>query len=125
VPGFDVAVTGVTLEDWLDPAVDGHPSRLNRSDDDPALRYVAIAGIPVTITAIVDGVSAPQDSALDGRLFSAVVVESPIATARPAGVALQSSIQLYTPPVVGHYLLRMSRPGGGSWFLPFDAEAPS
>jgi len=123
MPDFEVTVAGATVEQWLDPAIAGAPSRLNPLPGRPSARLIGTVGVAISLTAVVAGVSAPLDSALGGRLFVCSSVESPL----PYPVAFtiptsgKSSVQEFTPSMAGHYLVCMRRPTGGAWFLHVDA----
>lgn len=106
--------TGVTLEPWVDPPESSPrdlPSRLNPNAEHPHRRAVGTTGVAVQFLAIVDGVSAPVDTALGGELFQAIVVEAPGAPPACIGLAGQSSVQHFTPGLAGHYTFVMTRQG--------------
>lgn len=126
MPDFTVSVSGATVEQWLDPAITGAPSRLNPREGRAMRRLVGTVGSPVTLTATAAGLFGPLDTALGGRLFECIVAESPVVYGIPFTIptAGRSSVQRFTPPAAGHYLVYMRRPGGGSWFLHVDAVAP-
>jgi hypothetical protein len=95
---------GTTLEDWTDPADVARPSRINPTERHGFKRRTGSIGVEVVITARVDGVDGPLDSALDGVLFVAACIEYPTAT--PPALAPdtgQSSVQRFTPTLAGHY----------------------
>ncbi len=122
---------GATIALWNDPPSAGPgalPSRLNAFAEHPHLRYVAETGVPVEVTAVVGGVSAPMDAALGGRLFSFYVIEWPLEGTSPppatSGAAAQSSVQTFTPTEAGHYTLKMKRPAGGAILLHIDSLDP-
>lgn len=129
MPDFTAQWTdGVTWEEWTDPtvpasgAIPGKPSRLNPRGGLTHRYARATVGQVVEATATVDGVEGPPDSALDGRLFMAWLIEVP--TAYPLGVEPEpdsSSIVRFTPPVEGHYTLALRRVGGGQIILHVDA----
>jgi len=130
-----VPVAGVDLREWLDPARPadtlypgdlGAPSRLNPFPGVPHRMRIATVGELVELVAEVLGVIAPLDTSLSGRLFTAWVVERPptcppLSFSSPAG---QSSVQMFTPPVEGHYTIGVAREGGGSVLVHIDAEVP-
>jgi len=109
-----IAASGLSVDDWLDPASGSAPSRLNSRPGYPQKRYVGTVGVPVVLQAVVDGVVAPLDAALGGRLFVAFVVEAPVlpftGIVSPLG---QSSVQIVTAYVRGHYTIGIRRPDGG------------
>lgn len=121
---FTADVTaGVVNDLWVDPGLGNVPSRINFDPEHPQVLLIATTGAPVTLTATVGGVSAPLDAALGGRLFAASVAESPGFTPIN-GVAGQSSVQIFTPLLAGHYTIVVRREdGGGIWFH-VDARDP-
>lgn len=124
MPDFSAAATaGVAVQQWDDPALGAIPSRINPDAERPHLRWVATVGVAVTITARVNGVSAPLDAALGGRLFTATMAESPIFTTITGAVG-QSSVQTFTPPAAGHYTVVVRRANGGGVWMHIDAEDP-
>jgi hypothetical protein len=141
MPDFDLHVyanpnLGYAGADWLDPrAVDGGgqptgaPSRLNPRNGHPEKRYEVAVDEMCEIRAVVDGVEAPPDSALGGRLFFPGNVEypppPPMDPAYPplhfTSEAGRTSVQYFTPRAPGHYLLYIRRPAGGQVMVHFDA----
>lgn len=122
MPDFSASFTaGTTLVAWTDPADATRPSRLNPIIGHGHRRRLGALGVPVTITAKVGAVSAPLDSALGGRLFLGMFVETPTTIApaitTPVG---QSSVQSFTPPTAGHYTFVLRRDGGGGLFMHLD-----
>lgn len=117
---------GATLEVWEDPAdVPGErPSRLNARPEHEHTRHVGETGNAIHVTALVGGVLGPLDAALGGALFSATFLESPVfpppVLSSPAG---QSSVQQFTPSVVGHYTLKIQRPGHGAIICHVDVDS--
>lgn len=133
MPDFTAEITaGAAREVWTDPPVPegpstgagGAPSRLNPDIDYPHTCRVVQLSATVTVEASVNGVPAPLDVALGGRLFTTHFAEVPEWPA-PAitGPAGQSSVATFTPTVVGHYLVVMRRQGGGGAVaMPFEVE---
>lgn len=122
MPDFSASVTGgVVLEQWEDPAFGVTPSRINPEPERPPTRWVATVGVAVTLTARVNGVDAPLDGALGGRLFTGEVAEAPTPTVI-IGTGGQSSVQTFIPTAAGHYTLIMRRPQGGGVWLHVDAR---
>jgi len=131
VPDFSADFSsGTTLEEWSDPDSVSTPSRLNVYSETPPLRAVGTTGVQVEITATVPafgGVVGEVDANLGGRLFALHFAEVPSlpppAISNPAG---QTSVQRFTPPVAGHYSVRLERIGatGGSVFLHVDVQDP-
>jgi hypothetical protein len=114
VADFTVIASGVSVVDWLDPSFGGTPSRLNSRPGYPQKRYLGLLGVPVVLKAVVDGVVAPPDASLGGRLFTAFVVDAPVlpfvGIVSPYG---QSAVQVVTATVPGHYTIGFRRPNGG------------
>jgi hypothetical protein len=111
---FTVQVSGVTVEDWLDPAPSGGLSRLNPRQGRPLRRYVGAVTVPITLTAVTPGttpVVGPEDVPGDA-LFVCEVVESPYP--RPEFLRMEkSSVQRFVPSMPGHYHLRMRKHSWG------------
>ena len=122
MPNFDARITsGGSRQVWSDPATLTKPSRLNFDQRRPHTYRRAIASVPVTVSAIVDGVEGPLDVDLGGDLFEWWFGEFPTAgpppaTSSPAG---QSSTVSFTAAHEGHYLFVMSRANGGRLLVPF------
>ncbi len=133
MPDFTLRIaSGATLELWKDPARPagtqggsdpGAPSRLNPLPDAPHRRWVGTIGSPIVVRATVNGVEAPLDTALGGRLFKAWWVEQAGPADGPTGTAGKSSEQTFTPLVDGHYTLGVERDQGGAIFVHVDVEA--
>lgn len=132
MPGFEVAVTGVTLVPWEDPArpagtVDaedpGAPSRVNSKVGYPQKMRLGTVGAPIELTATLGGVAGPLDATLGGKLFLAWFAEKAglVGLVSPAG---QSSVQSFTPPTPGHYTVGMLREGSGAVLVHIDVESP-
>lgn len=125
MPNFDVRITaGASRQVWTDAATLTKPSRLNNDERRPHTYRRAIASVPVTVSAIVDGVEGPLDVDLDGDLFEGWMAEYPTAgpppaTSSPGG---QSSVVTFTPAHEGFYLFVMSRANGGRILVPFVVE---
>lgn len=118
-----IVASGVTVQDWLDPAGAGlAPSRVNARPGYPLKRYVARRGVPVVLKAVVGGVVAPADGALGGRLFIVDCIEAP-GGAFSDWVQLPGYSSIITVNVwrVGHHTIRVSRPNGGNEHVHFDA----
>jgi hypothetical protein len=150
MPDFDLHVYanpngGNAVMDWYDPPPEDTPAnraywealgnpaktfpsrpRLNPLVGHPEKRYAVTVNVECEIRAVVGGVEAPLDSALDGRLFFPGNVEYPQAPPLHfSNSAGQTSVQRFTPRHVGHYLIYIRRPGGGQVMVHFDAvEAP-
>lgn len=112
---FTLQVSGTSLSNWTDPASGGLPSRLNSRAGNAQKMRIGTHGVQLVLRAVVNGVVAPLDAALGGRLFTAWLVEAPALAlpGTPVGDAAQSSVQRYTPPVAGHYTIGVERNGGG------------
>jgi hypothetical protein len=120
---FEATFTdGATIAPWNDPASGGVPTRLNAFGEHPHLRFTAVAGVEVEVSASIAGVVGPLDATLGGLLFAMTFAEIPVALppaiTSPAG---QSSVQRFTPPEAGHYTVKLKRPQNGSVFLHIDA----
>lgn len=119
--------TGATSEQWLDPAETGglmRPSRLNARVGHPHTRWTGKVGTQITVSAIVGGVTAPLDTALGGRLFSAWFVQSPepgpwVMPESPVG---QSSVRSFYPKYPGHYVVGFYRAAGGIEHIHMDVR---
>ena len=133
MPDFSAELTaGAAGEIWIDPPVPegpstgagGAPSRLNPDVNYPHTYRAVQLGSSVMIQASVNGVPAPLDVALGGRLFTTHFAEVPVWPA-PA-IALtpgQSSVATFTPTELGHHLVVMRRQGGGGAVaIPFQLE---
>jgi hypothetical protein len=123
VPDFSVRFTdGTAVQRWSDPATETLPSRINPAPNHPPLRQVAAVGEQVEVSAIVEGVEAPLDASLGGRLFFGWWIEYPTieppALVVPAG---QSSVRRFTPALPGHYTYCLRRDAGGGFILHVDA----
>jgi hypothetical protein len=114
--------SGVSLQEWSDPALGSLPSRTNPRSGFPHRRRVASVGATVVVTANVDGVTGPADSALDGRLFTAAFIDHPGTLPTLTGGNGKSSVQTFRADVAGHYSLIVRREGGGGVILHLDAE---
>jgi hypothetical protein len=123
---FTCQVRGVTVAPWNDPAGPSGvpPSRVNPRAGFPHRRLMGKVGTAVTVEAVVGGVVAPLDPALVGQLFSAWFVQLPEA-ARPGTIVSapgRSSVNAFTPPVAGHYVLGVRRDQGGLEHIHVDVE---
>jgi len=124
MPDFMVRPTiGVVVAEWVDH-FDKLASRIAPSVAAPMRRWRVVAGNLVETRATADGGSeAALDAALDGRLFSAWWVESPIdGGAAIHALPARSSVQRFTVSRVGHYTLAIRRDGGGKVLLHFDCD---
>jgi hypothetical protein len=125
VPGDPTVDTGTVTE--MDVTLGlalPRPSRFNPIPGRPLQRYIAQAGGNCYFSCLLNGQDSPvPDASLGGRLFTAWVMESPVAypLAVTAPIAGASSSQLFVPPTSGHYLLCFSRPAGGSILVHLDA----
>ncbi len=122
MPDFTARFTaGTSLATWVDAA--GNQSRINPASGH-VLRYTkGQVGTEIVVKATVGGVEGPSDGTLGGRLFTAAFAEhsAPYPFA-PAGDASHSSIQRFTPPAAGHYLLVIRRDDGGAIGMHVDVE---
>lgn len=123
MPNFEVRITaGATRAIWSDEPTETKPSRLNANETRPHTYREAVVGDPVTLSAIVDGVVGPLDSALSGDLFSVWIAECPQwpapSLSSPVG---QSSVVSFTPQHEGHHLLVFLRSDGGRFLAPVEA----
>lgn len=133
MPDFTAEITaGAATQIWTDPpapespltGAGGAPSRLNPDVDHPHTLRAVQSGSTVTIQATVNGVLAPLDSVLDGRLFTVHFAEVPVWP--PPAITLtpgQSSVASFAPTMAGHHLVVMRRQGGGGAVaIPFELE---
>lgn len=111
---------------WTDPAVASAPSRLN-PDGVNHLYWRVHTTTVLELRAVVDGVEAPADAALGGRLINWAWVEHPLhgvgsppAITTPVGG--KTSVAQVTPLDRGHYTIQAWRADGGSVLVPFEAE---
>jgi hypothetical protein len=131
VPDFDAKVIGTVLP-WADTA-STNPIAPSRVNPDPAYPHsfvslnAGVSPIEVVVHAIVNGVEAPLDGALGGRLFTAMLAEwsgpiPPVLTQDPG----QSSITRIQITLLhgGHHLVRLRRTGGGVMAVPFFVNTP-
>lgn len=116
---------GFVLTPWDDHETLGTGvSRINPVAARPTRYLKATIGVMVEISAIVDGSEGPLDTGLGGDLFSSDFGEHPCpgpigATEFAPG---STSIQQFTPTVLGHYLWVMRRTNGGAIGVHFDCE---
>jgi hypothetical protein len=126
MPDFVIGqITGTVLVPWQDPATPDAPTRLNSHAAYPPLyRRVVVPGT-VVVRLAVDGVLAPLDSALGGRLFQAFLTEwsgpFPPVVAQGAGQTSVVSLQLQAVHL-GHHVVTIRRASGGAMILHFDGE---
>ena len=115
---------GTSIKDWLDPATETKPSRINSRPGYPQKRVVGTVGVEVEIRMTIATADAPLDSnkLVGGRNFVATMVDGQ--THSIQGVAGQSSVQKFTPTAAGHYHIRIRRPQGGAVHLHLDVEEP-
>lgn len=114
---------GAAIDEWLDPPSGGVPTRQNTFQEHPHLRFVAVVGVEVEVSASIGGVVGPLDATLGGLLFAFTFAELPgivpPAITSPVG---QSSVQRFTPPAAGHYTVKMKRAERGAVILHIDAQ---
>ncbi len=121
MPDFELRVaSGATLVPWLDPpSPAGQPSRLAPYRGVPHTLYQGNVGKAVELHAVVDGVDAPLDAALGGRLFMGWLAEGPCPT--PVGAFPgHSAAQRFTPVMQGHYTIGVQRLQGGTVLIHID-----
>jgi len=117
MPNFDARpVSGVTVRPWNDHRANPLPAH-------PHLAFYGTVGVPICVSATVNGAEGPADSALDGELFTAQIMESPgplavVTTADPG----YSSTQRFTPRNAGHHSILFARSGGGAMAFMFEVE---
>lgn len=115
---------GTAVESFADderpPGTDGPddkgaPSRLSPASGHPNMHLVGTVGVQVQFTARVGGVLGEVDANLGGRLFTGHLAERPTGGAPPllSSPAGQTSVQRFTPTKLGHYLVVVTREGGG------------
>lgn len=114
--------SGVSVAAWSDPeGPGGEPSRINPVEGREPRHWIVAVGANIDMETVVDGVAAPADATLE-RLFSWWVAEYPGGLpAILAGQSADSSTARIVPDVAGHYVVGVTRPGGGTHFLHFDA----
>jgi len=121
MPDFSAQWVGPTITLWRDPAqLPTLPSRINPAPGREFRRRSSSIGVPVFIRATVDGVLAPLDSALDGRLFMGWLAESPSPAPLVSVSPGRSSERSFTPMIAGHYTYVLHRAGGGGIILHLD-----
>lgn len=124
MPDFSAQLVGSAIAPWRDPAqLPNLPSRVNPSPTREMQRLTLPVGAPAIIRATVNGVTAPLDSALDGRLFVGWLAESPVPRPIVTITPGKSSERTFTPAEPGHYTYVLHRAGGGGIILHFDAVA--
>lgn len=128
---FDVVVVGGAQLPWVDESTANAPSRLN-SDPAylPSYRSIPLADATnavatVSIKAIVNGVTAPLDAALGGRLFFWAWAEwsgdAPPSVSFSPGHSSNATITFQrSANHQGHFLFRFRRPEGGVVLTPLD-----
>jgi hypothetical protein len=133
VADFDAIIVGGEQTPWID-APSASPEAPSRLNPDPAylpsyrvIELVDINGAfsTVLIKAVVGGVVAPMDAALDGRLFSWAWAEwsgdAPPPVVLGASQSSLATITLYrSANHYGHFLFRFRRAQGGVVLVPFD-----
>jgi hypothetical protein len=118
---FSAQWFGPVITHWIDPAdLPTRPSRINPAPGRELRRRTSTVGEPVILRATVDGVTAPLDSALDGRLFMGWFAESPAPPPVVTATAAKSSERTFTPTLAGHYTYVLHRAGGGGIVLHLD-----
>lgn len=118
---FDVRIAyGTELRRWVDPpGLTGAPSRVRPHPGLEQLYHLAKRGGTVRFHAIVDGVDAPLDATLGGRLFAPFLTEGfgpPFFTSPPG----QTSVVLWTPTNAGHHVVGIRRHEGGAVLVHVD-----
>ena len=135
MPDFEARLigVGVSVARWADPAVPAPyvapvgadaPSRLNDGTGPPTY-YSVQPGSTFEVRAVVDGVEAPLDVALGGRLFTAWGVQwsgCPPNLSQSAGQSSVAAVTVLHLVHLGFYQLGFSRSGGGALFVPFCVE---
>lgn len=132
MPNFSInrILNGATLTAWSDPATGSAASRLNAFPDKP-LKYwkvtqpIGFATVDVQIPATVNGVEAPGDAALGGKLFTSDW--STWSGTFPPAIsffAALTSLQIVTitSAHIGFFCLRFARQDGGAILVPFMVE---
>jgi hypothetical protein len=115
--------TTAELAIWKDHELGANPPRINPADGHPHKYVRAIVGSYLQLAAVVNGVEAPMDSELGGRLFTSWVVEYPTPYEPPiVSPAGQSSLIDVRLDVEGHYTIMVRREGGGGCLLHVDAR---
>lgn len=107
---------------WTDPAFGGEPSRTNPTVGRPHRHWTGNTGW-LQVCAVVGGVVGPDDSVLGGRLFQARVLEYP--THAEPGILVDagwSAVVDVNCSMPGHYTIQLTREGGGSVIVHYDAE---
>ena len=123
MPNFDVRITdGAAVTRWVDPPTAELPSRINPAPNRPHLYWRGAVGEQVELSAVVEGVVGPLDSALAGATFCGWFAEFPAASppsvSSPAG---KTSVVRFTPMRAGHYTYVMRRRRGGGMVVHLDA----
>jgi hypothetical protein len=126
----------LTYAAWIDPPQGEDPTRLNPRAH-VAHRYARLQVEAMTtgtleLNAIVNGVQAPADAALGGRLFDWSIGEGPVGAPWPvitspiAGKTSRAQIDLAAIRAYpGHWLVAIARPGSGGVVVAFDVELDS
>lgn len=126
------SIAKLTFPGWADEPDGDDPTRLNALAHVP-LRYARVGNIgPETVSAIamvaiVDGVEAPADAALGGRLFRWSMGTWPLGYPIPTIVSpVGGKTSLATIPIFGaypgHWAVCVERPGSGQILVPYDVE---
>lgn len=126
MPDFSARIAyGVTLVNWEDPPLGERASRQGFTAAARHRRWISNGG-QLEIRATPDGgAEGAPDSALDGRLFSAWLIEYPTPGPIPIIAAEGfSSIQRFSPHPAfpGHYALAIGRSEGGMVIFHFDRD---
>ena len=121
----------VRLEIWTDPATAGTPTRLNAFNGLPHKYWRLEQGATIEFRAVVDGVEAPADGALGGKLINWAWVETPYlgigtppAIITPVGgkasIAQVATVSGTPFTSQGHYVIQAWRESGGGVLIPFE-----
>lgn len=123
---FDVKVqSGAELAPWVDEPTDTDPSRLNPAGARQPLFWKVAPGAVVVLEAVVDGVVAPADVDLDGRLFVSGWAEwsAPFPPSYTTGVGQSSSVTIqFDEAHAGLFAFSMWREGGGAVVVRMSVE---
>lgn len=113
---------------WTDPASETAPTRINPAEVSPRYWRVEL-GATIEFRAVVAGVEAPADPALDSRLINWAWVEgpfeglaSPPPIVTPVGGKTAVAQVDTTGAELGHYTIQAWRADGGAVLVPFEVE---
>lgn len=136
MPDFSVRLVGGTLTAWVDPAAPAGyvapagaeaPSRLAHDPAHLPTYWKVPQGGTIELRAIVNGVEAPLDAALGGRLFTAWWVQwsdFPPPIVQAAGHSSVATVAFTPGRHLGFFQLALGRAAGGARFVPMRVEAP-